>query len=107
MALIDDVKVALRITDSATPTALELARTNDITNTIDAAKKDLIRSGWIESLVIDTDVRVIEAVKLYAKAIYDFQGKGQIYMDRYRLYRDANVLDTAYNEPPDGGDEDV
>ena len=57
--------------------------------------------------MIDTDVRVIEAVKLYAKAIYDFQGKGQIYMDRYRLYRDANVLDTAYNEPPDGGDEDV
>lgn len=97
MALIDDVKVALRITDSATPTAAETARTNDITDTIAAAKKDLIRAGWLEALVVDTDVRVIEAVKLYAKAVYDFQGKGQIYMDRYRLYRDANVLDTVYN----------
>jgi hypothetical protein len=98
MALIDKVKAALRITDSNPMTTAETLRSTDIADSIAAAKDDLIRCGWQEAAVNAEDDRVIEAVKLYVKGRLDFQGKGPLYMENYRLYRNGNVLDVVYQE---------
>lgn len=96
MALIDKVKAALRITDSNPMTAAEQLRSDDISESIAAAKEDLIRCGWDSTLVEAEGDRVVEAVKLYVKGRLDYQGKGPLYMENYRLYRNGNVLDAVY-----------
>lgn len=102
MALLDKVMAAVRITESPNPTKAELMRRQDIKDTIDAALEDLTRVGWTTATIDTDDNRVIEAVKLYVKGRIDFQGKGAAYMENYRLYRNANVLDTEYGAGGEG-----
>lgn len=87
--LLDEVKLSLRITHSALDT--------DIQAEINSCKDDLIRVGWLDELVLDTDVRVVEACKLYLKGRYDYQGKGQQYMEAYKDFRDATAMNEDYN----------
>lgn len=87
--LLDDVKMSLRITHDSLD--------RDIQQHIDACKDDLERVGIIESKVVDTDVRVIEACKLYCLGRLDFQGKGEQYLQAYRDFRDATAMNEEYN----------
>lgn len=89
MALIDTIKMSCRI-DGTEADA-------DYQGFIDACKEDLKRVGWDASKVIDTDIRVIEACKLYVKWRIDFQGKGELYGANYREYRDGTSLNEDYN----------
>lgn len=89
MAILDDVKLSLRITHSALD--------SDLTAEISACKDDLQRLGWVSSKVIDSDVRVIEACKLWCKGRYDYQGKGLQYMEAYKDFRDATAMNVDYN----------
>ena len=98
MALIDDIKAAVRIVDSDTATPAQTARTNDLQGYINACKDDLKRAGVAENMIVDTDVRVIQACKLYVMAMIDYQGKGNVYMDRYNRYMTGIVLDPDYRE---------
>ena len=93
MALINDVKMSLRITHNALDC--------DIQAEIDACKDDLKRLGWLESKVVDTDVRVIEACKLWCKGRMDYQGKGESYLSAYRDFRDATSLNSDYTTEVD------
>lgn len=90
MALLDDVKTSLRITHSGLNT--------DIQAEIDACKDDLKRVGILASKVIDTDVRVIEACKLYVKGRLDYQGKGLQYFQAYQDFRDATSMNEEYTK---------
>lgn len=88
--ILDDVKDALRITHQSLD--------NDLTAEVNACKDDLKRVGWLDSKVIDSDVRTIEACKLWCKGRYDYQGKGQQYMEAYRDFRDATAMNKDYTE---------
>ena len=101
MALIDDIKAAIRVVDSEPKTAAQVARENDIQGYIDACKDDLKRAGMAEEKIEDTDGRVIQACKLYVMGMTDYQGKGQVYMDRYAKYLATAVLDEEYREAAD------
>lgn len=60
MAILDDVKTSLRISNTAYDT--------EITDLINAAKADLILSGVLNAKVIDTDALIKRAVTTYVKA---------------------------------------
>lgn len=90
MALLDEVKTSLRITH----TALD----GEIQAQIDSCKDDLKRVGILASKVIDTDVRVIEACKLYTKGRLDYQGKGPQYFKAYEDFRDATSMNEEYTK---------
>lgn len=98
MALIDEIKAAVRIVDGDTATPAQIARTNDLQGYVNACKDDLKRAGVDEEKIVDTDVRVIQACKLYVMAMIDYQGKGTVYMDRYNRYMTGIVLDPEYRE---------
>lgn len=60
MALINDVKQTLRITNTAMET--------EIRDLIDSAKADLKLSGVLAAKIIDTDMLIKRAVTLYCKS---------------------------------------
>ena len=62
MALVDDVKTALRISH----TKLD----GEIQATIDAAKAEMARAGIVESAIADTDPLIVDAVKVYCKYVF-------------------------------------
>jgi len=64
MALLDDAKLALRISSSAFD--------SEISDLIDAAKADLQLSGVDETKLIDTDPLIKRAVMTYVKANFGF-----------------------------------
>jgi len=64
MALLDDVKLALRISSSAFD--------SEVQDLIDAAKADLKLSGVDETKLIDTDPLIKRAVVTYVKAHFGF-----------------------------------
>lgn len=86
--LLNDVKTSLRITHNGLDT--------DIQAMINACIDDLIRVGVNPSLMLDTNVRVIEACKLYVKGRIDYQGKGTLYFSAYENFRDSMKLDVNY-----------
>lgn len=77
MALLDDVKLALRITSSAFD--------SEVSDLIEAVKADLKLSGVDPVKVIDTDPLIKRAVITYAKANFGFDNP------------DAERLQQAYN----------
>lgn len=101
MALIDDIKAAVRIADSATQTAAEAAREGDIQGYIDACKDDLRRAGIRENLIRDDDPRIVNACKLFVMASIDYQGKGTEYWERYQKFAALASLDADYREAAD------
>ncbi len=106
MALLDDIKAAVRITDSQTPTAAETARSNDLQGYIDACKDDLKRVGVLEDKIVDTDPRIVHACKLFVMAQINYQGRGDAYMERYRSFRNGTALDLNYIQESDDQDDD-
>lgn len=77
MALLDDVKKALRISNAEYNT--------EVQDLIDAAKLDLEITGLYKPLIIDTDALIKRAVTLYCKAHFGYNNP------------DADRLVQAYN----------
>jgi hypothetical protein len=75
--MLEKVKMSLRITHDALD--------SDISDTIDACKRDLSISGV--EIIEDTDELIIQACKTYARAEYDFGGKGEKYKESYELLK--------------------
>lgn len=64
MALLDDVKLALRISSSAFD--------SEVSDLIAAAQQDLILSGVDPAKVLDTDPLIKRAIVTYVKANFGF-----------------------------------
>ena len=77
MALIDDVKLALRISSSAFD--------SEVQGLIDAAKADMKLSGVDETKIIETDPLIKRAIITYVKANFGFDNP------------EADRLQQAYN----------
>lgn len=80
MALIDDIKTALRISNTAFD--------SEITDLISAARSDLVLSGILESKVNDdTDPLIKRAITVYVKANFGWNNP-----DAEKLQQSYNML---------------
>lgn len=64
MALLDDVKQALRISN--------VGYDAEVTDLIESAKKDLEISGIPTTVILDTDPQIKQAIKIYCKAHFGY-----------------------------------
>jgi len=102
MALIDSVKKALRISTDAL--------NDEITENINAAKAELIRSGVDPEIVAAEGPLVTQAVKTY---VLSRMGSDKTMIEGYQKsfeYQQDNLRKSSKGliDPPDGGDpEDV
>ena len=88
MALINDVKQALRITTNSLDT--------EVTDIIEAAKIDLRISGVAK--IIDTDYLIKRAIIIYAKANFGLENKdSEKYQKSYDLLKEHLALCGDYN----------
>lgn len=81
MALLDDVKKALRISNAEYNT--------EVQDLIDAAKLDLEITGLHKPLILDTDALIKRAITLYCKAHFGYNNP-----DADRLVQAYNSLKT-------------
>jgi hypothetical protein len=82
MALIDEVKVACRITTD------DVGLTSELNGLIDAAKRDLVSSGILESKAIDTDALVKQCVLFYCKGNFGYDNPDAArYLSAYELMK--------------------
>ena len=88
MALLDIVKLSLGISHTKLDT--------DIQESIDACKLDLGRVGVRQAK--DTDPLIVQAIKLFCKWQYNFQGQADRYERAYSGLRDSMALCGDYNE---------
>lgn len=88
-ALTDKMRAALRI--SSTSEAI----TTDINDTIEACKLDLKAVGV--KRIDEADALIIRAVKLFCRAEFNFNGKGEDYRKSYELQKMSLSLDGDYN----------
>lgn len=90
MALIDDVKKALRISNSAHDT--------EVTDLIAAGKLDLEYSALDAAYIVDTDALVKRALTLYCKAHFGYDNPdAQRYAEAYEKLKISMALSGEYN----------
>lgn len=91
MAVLDDVKVALRI--AATITAFD----GEVGDLIDAAKKDLELAGITK--VNDTDALIKRAINTYCKAHYGYDNPdAKWFLESYLMLKRRLALSVDYTE---------
>lgn len=89
MALLDKVKLSMRIDDTVLDT--------DIQDVIDAAEADLILCGILEDKIVDTDPLIVRAVKIFCKAEYASDDKeSERYRQSYEMLRDHLSMSIDY-----------
>ena len=88
MELLESVRLSLGIT--------HVKLNSDIEETIDACRKDLRRAGVRPEL--EADPLIVQAVKLYCKWQYNFQGQADRYERAYAGLRDSMALCGDYGE---------
>lgn len=88
MAILDDVKKNLKITNAANDA--------DISDTIEACKIDLSIGGVM--VVVETDALTKQAIKLYARSHYNYQGEGERWQKAYSALKDSMALCGDYNK---------
>ncbi|MGX8701522.1 head-tail connector protein [Caproiciproducens sp.] len=88
MALIDDVKVNLRIKSTAFDSA-------EIQPIIDACKIDLKLSGV--NVIKDSDPLTQRAVVLYVKANFGYSADSERYQKAYDMLKNSMALSGDYN----------
>jgi len=88
MALIDDVKVALRVKSTAFDSA-------EIQPIIDACKIDLKLSGL--NVIEEDDPLLQRAVVLYSKAMFGYDANADRYMQAYTMLKNSMALSGDYN----------
>lgn len=91
MALIDDVKQSLRITNTALNT--------EIQDLIDSAKADLELSGVLVDKIIDTDMLIKRAITLYSKSNFGLDNPdSEKYQASYLSLKTHLCLSQEYTE---------
>ena len=87
MAILDDVKTTLRITNTAYDT--------EITDLINACKADLALVGIVSAKIIDTDALIKQSIITYCKAYFGFDNKDA---DRFKMAYESirNHLSLTY-----------
>lgn len=91
--LLDKVRKALRISNDKFDDELQ--------DVIDACILDLRNAGVVK--LQQDDALITQACKLYAKAEYDFGGKGDKYKESYVLLKISLALSGDYNVEPEEG----
>lgn len=86
MAIFNDVKNALGISHNK--------KDSDIMDTIAAAKRKMRMQGV--NIIIDSDPLTAQAIKLYAKGEYNFQGDGERYTKAFSSLADAMAMSDEY-----------
>lgn len=82
MALIDEVKVACRITTS------DEGFTTELNSLIAAAKNDLITSGVLEAKAVETDALVKQCILFYCKGHFGFDNSdAERFLNAYDLMK--------------------
>lgn len=90
MALIDDVKVALRIS------ATNISFNTEINDLINAAKKDLLRSGIV--VTDETDPLIKRCIVTYCKAYFGYDNPdADRLIKAYEMLKMHLMLSTEYN----------
>jgi hypothetical protein len=87
MAITTDVKKSLHITNTAND--------DDINGVIEACKIDLKVAGV--TVITDTDALTVQAIKLYCRAYFNYQGEGERWQKAYNSLRDSMALCGDYN----------
>lgn len=90
MALIDDVKDAVRVSDNDSDT--------EIKDLINSAKADLGLSGVHKNKVKEDDPLIKRAIILYCKANYGYDPQTERYQDMYTSLKHHLTLSTEYTE---------
>lgn len=90
MALLDDVKKALRISNAEYNT--------EVQDLIDASKLDLEITGVLDTKIIDTDALVKRAIILYCKAHFGYNNPdADRLVQAYQSLKTHLVLSGDYN----------
>lgn len=88
MAILDDVKKSLHITNTANDA--------DISDAIEACKIDLTLGG---ALIVDEDDALTkQAIKLYVRGYFNYQGEGERWQKAYSALKDSMALCGDYNK---------
>lgn len=87
MAILTDVKSDLHITNTAND--------SNITGVIAACKIALRVAGV--AVVNETDALTVQAIKLYCRAHFNYQGEGERWQKAYSGLRDSMALCGDYN----------
>ena len=87
--LTEKMREALRISNKGA------AITADINDSIEACKLDLKAAGV--KRIEETDALIIRAIKLFCRADFNFNGKGEQYRQSYDLQKMSLSLDGDYN----------
>ena len=74
---------------------------DELQDIIDACILDLGNAGVVKT--DEEDALIIQACKLYAKAEYDFNGKGDKYKESYVLLKISLALSGDYNVEAEEG----
>ena len=74
------------------------AKESDLSDTVDAALEDISRHGVSESKIDPESPSIKQAVKLYCRAAYNFQGDGERYSQSYEKYVNGLALDGNFRE---------
>lgn len=91
MALLDDMKLALRISNTAYD--------SEINDLIDECKVDLKLSGVLPEKVVDTDPMIKRAIKTYTKAHFGFDNPdAEKLLQSYDMLKIHLCLSTDYTE---------
>jgi uncharacterized phage protein (predicted DNA packaging) len=89
MALLDDVKKTLRVSN--------VAHDTEITDLIESAKADLKISGIDVSLIVDTDPLIKRAIQLYCKAHFGYDNPdAEKFMNSYWSLKTHLMLSGDY-----------
>ena len=92
MAILDDVKVALRI--AATTTDFD----TEIQDLIDAAKADLKLAGVVADKAVDTDTLIKRAITTYCKANFGYDNPDADRLQKaYEMLKMHLTLSADYN----------
>lgn len=88
MAILDDVKTSLRISHNKLD--------GEIAEVINACKLDLGIAGVAN--VTDTDALTMQAIKMYARGWFNYQGNAERYNMAYVALKQSMALCGDYNE---------
>lgn len=90
MAILDDVKLSLRISNTAYNT--------EITDLINACKADLGLTGMVSSIIVDTDILIKRAIMIYCKLNFGYDNPDyDKLLKAYDLLRMHLAISKDYN----------
>lgn len=87
--LLEKIKLVLRVDEDDLD--------EDIQDSIDAAKADLILCGVFESKIVEADPLILRAVKIFCKAEFSTDKEAERYRQSYEMIRNHLSMSADYN----------